>query len=176
MLTINDTCKYFSDGMCIVFNATNPDAVKLLTKADDQADVETHLDDKYANVVFSGTAIILHLTAGPLAPRAFLLSSPVTVGDVYRTMSKFYTTALTDEDHAALRDWKYGSRMWPNAPTEELFDAYGDIQHGTWFEGLVRRRFEQDWWDSQHPPQYPPYVGCEDTCEVYKTYDAKWLA
>lgn len=175
MLTIDATCEEFSDGTHIWFDVRKPQDI-LMRPGD--ADQPTPLDDTHANVVFSDTAIIIYLTAGPLPTKGILLSAPVTVGYALKAISDFYSTEITAAEHAALKDWKYGDESNPHTQSEKLYRVYGDIQCGYWYEGLRMRAFERDWWKPRRPfreePNYPPYVGCRHTCEVYKTFDVKW--
>ena len=175
MLTIDETCREFSDGTHIWFDTHSPKDI-LMEPSD--ADHPTPLDDAHAEVQFSDTAIIIYLTAGPLPTKGILLSAPVTVGDILKAISDFYSTEITAAEHAALKDWKYGDERWPYTQSEELYRVYGSIQHGYWYEGLRKRAFERDWWKPRRPfrevPNYPPYVACGHQCEVYRTYDVMW--
>lgn len=134
-ITIDNKFRYFSDGYVLIFSTREP-TVEIQNS---DLDCCFKLDDVHANVVFSETAVIINMTAGPLADRNVLLSSPVTVGDFARALEEFYSTHLTEKDYAALEDWKYGKVRLEGEEHRNLFKTYGDIQFGYFYEGIIQR-------------------------------------
>ena len=173
MLTINETCTTFSDGSTVWFDIWKSKAV-VVKESSSNDKPPRGLDAEHAKVVFSDTAIIIYMPAGPLPPKGVRLSAPVSVGKIYKTIFDFYGTKLSAAEHAALKDWCPGL---PGDSLKELCRTYSDIQLGYWFEGLKPRRFIEKYHllpPHFSRPHYPPFDGCRHTCKVYKTYDVCW--
>lgn len=168
-LSIDEECNVFSDDHSVMYDAATPDKIAICDRENEDAPLQD-LTDERRDVVFSDTAIILYLTAGPLPGKGILLSAPVTVGDVFKVMTEFYSTPLTAAEHAALKDWKYGDDHWPHTDSEKHYRIYGDIQSGHYFEGLKSRKFVKKWWMPSEfladRPNYPPYRGCRGVPDV----------